>query len=160
MIITIIAVRLMDRAGRKTLLIYSWIGMCLSYIIMTLSFILKPYLPYMDQLTIVATVGVITFFAFGPGCIAWFLIAEIFPLHARDTAMSVGIFINWVANWLVAFTFPLLLEWFQPFTFLVFVFTTGCFLYFTLWFVPETKGLTVAQVTEAFEKIPLPVGSR
>lgn len=84
-------------------------------------------------------------------------IAEIFPLYARDTAMAVGIFINWIANWFVAFSFPILLEYTQPYTFLVFVSTTAYFLYFTVRYVPETKGLTVAQVTQEFERIPLKV---
>mmetsp|Transcript_49424 Transcript_49424/g.91530 ORF Transcript_49424/g.91530 Transcript_49424/m.91530 type:complete len:80 (+) Transcript_49424:1745-1984(+) len=76
-------------------------------------------------------------------------------MYARDTAMAVGIFINWVANWLVAFTFPHLLEYTQPFTFLVFVSTTAFFLYFTIRFVPETKGLTVTEVAREFDHIPL-----
>lgn len=67
-----------------------------------------------------------------------------------------GIFINWAANWLVAFTFPHLLEATQPYTFLVFVFTAAFFLYFTIRFVPETKGLTIAQVTDDFDSVPLP----
>jgi sugar porter (SP) family MFS transporter len=48
-IVTIFAVKYMDSAGRKTLLRYSWMGMCTSYFMLTLSFILKPYLNYMDQ---------------------------------------------------------------------------------------------------------------
>ena len=147
----------MDTAGRKTLLLYSWVGMFCSYLLLTSSFILKNHVPYMDQLSVLATTGVIIFFAFGPGCIAWFIIAEIFPLHARDTAMAVGIFINWIANWLVAFTFPILLEYTQPYTFLVFVCSTAFFYWFTVNFVPETKGLTVAQVTHEFERIPLDI---
>lgn len=155
-IVTIIAVKYMDTAGRKTLLTYSWIGMFLSFLALTFSFILKDHgVERMDQLSVIATTGVIIFFAFGPGCIAWFIIAEIFPLYARDSAMALGIFINWIANWLVAFSFPILLEYTQPYTFLVFVATTGFFLYFTKKFVPETKGLTIPQVTNEFEQIPL-----
>ena len=101
--------------------------------------------------------GVIVFFAFGPGCIAWFIIAEIFPASSRDSAMTIGIFINWVANWLVAFVFPILLQLTQPFTFLLFVASTAYFLYFTNKYVPETKGLTIAQVTAAFREIELQV---
>ena len=101
--------------------------------------------------------GVIIFFAFGPGCIAWFIIAEIFPVSARDSAMTVGIFINWVANWLVAFTFPILLQFTQPYTFLIFVTSTAYFLYFTNKFVPETKGLTIAQVATLFDQLHLNV---
>eukprot|EP00567_Pseudictyota_dubia_P001774 CAMPEP_0197466516 /NCGR_PEP_ID=MMETSP1175-20131217/65096_1 /TAXON_ID=1003142 /ORGANISM="Triceratium dubium, Strain CCMP147" /LENGTH=426 /DNA_ID=CAMNT_0043002563 /DNA_START=597 /DNA_END=1877 /DNA_ORIENTATION=+ len=154
-IVTIFAVKFMDTAGRKTLLKYSWIGMLISYLVLTTSFVLKGHVALMDQVSVAATTGVIIFFAFGPGCIAWFIIAEIFPMYARDTAMAVGIFINWVANWLVAFTFPHLLEYTQPFTFLVFVSTTAFFLYFTIRFVPETKGLTVTEVAREFDHIPL-----
>lgn len=48
-IITIFAVKYMDSAGRKTLLRYSWMGMCTSYVLLTTSFIAKPYIPLMDQ---------------------------------------------------------------------------------------------------------------
>jgi sugar porter (SP) family MFS transporter len=48
-IVTIFAVKWMDTAGRKTLLTYSWIGMCMSYMLLTLSFILKPHFNFMDQ---------------------------------------------------------------------------------------------------------------
>ena len=154
-IITIIAVKFMDSAGRKTLLTWSWIGLFISFSILTMSFVFKPYVDWMDQVSVAATTGVVVFFAFGPGCIAWFIIAEIFPLYARDTAMTVGIFINWGANWLVAFSFPHLLEYTQPYTFLTFVTTALFFLYFTLRFVPETMGLTVAQITEEFKSVPL-----
>lgn len=50
-IITIFAVKYMDSAGRKTLLRYSWMGMFSSYVLLTASFILKPYVPYMDQVS-------------------------------------------------------------------------------------------------------------
>ncbi|KAG7352047.1 major facilitator superfamily sugar transporter [Nitzschia inconspicua] len=131
-IVTIFAVRSMDSAGRKTLLTYSWYGMSTSFVLLTGSFILKDHgVPYMDQLSVLATTGVIIFFAFGPGCVAWFIIAEIIPLYARDSAMALGIFVNWVANWLVAFSFPILMKHTQPYTFLIFVCTTTYFLYFT-----------------------------
>jgi sugar porter (SP) family MFS transporter len=156
-IVTIFAVKFMDTAGRKTLLTYSWYGMCASFVTLTMSFVLKQEynVEYMDQLSVVAMTGVIIFFAFGPGCVAWFIIAEIIPLYARDSAMALGIFINWIANWLVAFTFPLLLHSTQPYTFLTFVATTAYFLYFTLRFVPETKGLTVSQLAVDFDAMPL-----
>jgi SP family facilitated glucose transporter-like MFS transporter 1 len=72
-IVTLFAVKFMDTAGRKTLLTYSWMGMFLSYALLTASFVFKPYVGMMDQLSVVAMTGVIIFFAFGPGCIAWFM---------------------------------------------------------------------------------------
>merc|ERR1712086_247394 len=97
--------------------------------------------------------GVVIFFAFGPGCIAWFIIAEIFPLYARDPAMGLGVAINWVANWLVAFTFPMVQLKFGDYTFLWFAASTGSFYIFTYFFVPETKQRTIAEVTTEFEKM-------
>ena len=155
-VITIFAVKLMDSAGRKTLLTYAWYGMSASFMTLTLSFVLKEHgIHNMDYLSIVSMIGVIVFFAFGPGCVAWFIIAEMIPLNARDSAMALGIFINWIANWLVAFSFPILVQYTQPYTFLIFAATTGFFLYFTIRFVPETKGLTVAQLAAIFETMPL-----
>jgi hypothetical protein len=74
----------------------------------------------------------------------------------RNLIHSSGIFINWAANWFVAFTFPHLLQYTQPYTFLVFVGTAAFFLHFTINFLPETKGLSVAQVTDEFESVLLP----
>jgi hypothetical protein len=64
---------------------------------------------------------------------------------------ALGIFVNWVANWLVAFSFPILMKFTQPYTFLIFVATTTFFLFFTKRFVPETKGLTVSQLAVEFD---------
>jgi SP family facilitated glucose transporter-like MFS transporter 1 len=96
--------------------------------------------------------GVIVFFAFGPGCIAWFIIAEIFPLYARDTAMGLGVVINWLANWLVAFSFPQVQAAMGDYTFLCFAGSTFFFGVFTYRYVPETKARTLVEVTKEFEK--------
>ena len=50
-ITTIVAAKYMDSAGRKTLLRYSWIGMCMSYIVLTASFVAKPYWPYCSPIS-------------------------------------------------------------------------------------------------------------
>ena len=138
--ITIVAVRIMDSVGRRTLLLTSWAGMCCSYLLLTASFLLKNSISFGHQLSIVAMIGVIVFFAFGPGCIAWFIIAEIFPMYAKDTAMSLGVALNWAANWLVAFSFPHIQLAMGDFTFFLFAGTTAFFWAFTFRFVPETKG--------------------
>ena len=70
-LVTIGAVRIMDSAGRRALLLTSWVGMCLSYLSLTASFLLKDTVSWSHYLSIAAMVGVIVFFAFGPGCIAW-----------------------------------------------------------------------------------------
>ena len=104
-------------------------------------------------LAVVAMMGVVVFFSIGPGCVAWFVIAEIFPTHARDAAMTLGVGLNWLANWLVAFSFPLAQYLLGPYTFVLFVASTAAFGAFTYAFVPETKGRSLREVTASFDSL-------
>lgn len=70
---------------------------------------------------------------------------------------ALGIFVNWLANWVVAFSFPSLMKYTQPYTFLIFFGTTTFFLYFTKRFVPETKGKTVSQLAVEFDAMHLSI---
>merc|ERR1719240_1411501 len=112
----------MDKAGRKMIQCVGLAGMCLAYVLMTVALVGN-----MPRLAVVAMVCIIIFFAFGPGCIAWFIVAELIPLHARSFAVGVGMGLNWITNWLVAFMFPHLLIWLGDWTFTVFIMTTGSF---------------------------------
>ena len=87
-------------------------------------------------------------FSVGPGCIGWFVIVEMFPPYARDAAMGLGIGINWISNWLIAISFPTLLDAFGPHTFGLFALSTAGFGAFTYRFVPETKGRSLLQVVD------------
>lgn len=166
-IITIIAAKYMDSAGRRSLLLCSWVGMCCSFLLLTISFLMIPAATtaitatattavggssFAHMLSVASMTGVIISFAFGPGCIAWFIIAEIFPMYARDTAMTLGVCLNWVANWLVAFSFPLLKRVMGQYTFFLFTGTTFVFGIFTYMKVPETKNRSIKEVTAEFDK--------
>tara|TARA_B100000519_G_scaffold167948_1_gene152474 strand:- start:427 stop:873 length:447 start_codon:yes stop_codon:yes gene_type:complete len=124
----------------------------------------------MHTVAVIAMGGVITSFAIGPGvsvhrtrhhlttfsvlcahhasasvqCIGWFVIAEIFPAYATDAAMALGVTLNWLANWVVAFTFPLINSVLGPYSFLIFAMSTCCFGLFTYHFVPETRSKTTS----------------
>ena len=107
-----------------------WAGIALSWALLYTSHIgahaLGASEAAMHTLSIVAMVGIVAFFAVGPGCIAWFITAEVFPTHAVDAAMAIGVGINWAANWFVAFTFPLVYDVLGGYTFLLFVATLNC----------------------------------
>ena len=97
--------------------------------------------------------GVVVFFD-RAGCVAWFVIAEDLPdLAARDAAMALGVGLNWLANWLVAFSFPLAQYLLGPYTFVLFVASTAAFGAFTYAFVPETKGRSLREVTASFDSL-------
>merc|ERR1712032_106941 len=95
-------------------------------------------------------ISIIVFFAFGPGCIGWFIVSELSPMKARAFANALGLGANWFANWMVGFIFPFILDALKDWTFTVFIATTGCLTVFTLAFVPETMGLEPAEVAKLF----------
>mmetsp|Transcript_30136 Transcript_30136/g.78105 ORF Transcript_30136/g.78105 Transcript_30136/m.78105 type:complete len:105 (-) Transcript_30136:166-480(-) len=89
----------------------------------------------------------------GPGCIAWFVIAEIFPAYATDAAMAIGVGVNWTTNALVALAFPSLQLALGPYAFFLFAAASGVFALVTWRFVPETAGRTITQVFNEFDHI-------
>jgi len=144
-LVTIPAMFMMDKAGRKVIQAAGLGGMCLSYVLMTVALVCN-----LHMLSVVAMVLIICFFAFGPGCIAWFIIAELVPIHARGVATSVALGVNWVANWFIAFVFPHILMYLGRWTFVVFVVSTFSLMTYTIIFLPETKGKTVMEIRETF----------
>jgi predicted MFS family arabinose efflux permease len=90
------------------------------------------------------------------------LIAEIYPLRVRGTAMSLATVANWGANFLVAATFLSLVKWIgQGGTFMLYAAIGVCAWFFVFRLVPETKGKSLEEIQEHWEagKHPLAMGS-
>ena len=150
---TLIAIWAMYRAGRRVLLICGWFGMCAAYLLLTVALVgaSSGVAPAVSHSLAVAAMGcVLVAFAIGPGSVAWFVIAEIFPPHARDAAMALGVVINWMANWFVAYTFPILHERLGSFVFLLFAASTASFAVLILRRLPETMNKHVDDITWEF----------
>lgn len=114
---TVAAVRLVDRVGRKPLLLLGLVGMVASLLVLGLSNLLmaEPNSAG-DPLAIVTLAclgGFIVSFAATWGPIVWVMLPEVLPLQVRGTAMGVAIFLHWGANFVVAQTFPILLDEFE-----------------------------------------------
>jgi nicotinamide riboside transporter PnuC len=73
------------------------------------------------------------------------------PVYAKDTLMSIGQPLNWIANLTVSTLFPILFVNLGRYTYLIFVGLTAFFGWFTWNKLPETRGKTIAQVTKEFE---------
>lgn len=157
--LVLVSAGLLDAAGRRRLLLASWAGMSLSYALLTLALVGSSALGLpaeaMSALALLGMLGAVACFALGPGCVAWFVLSEIFPSYARDAAMALSISLNWLANWLVALSFPAVHEQLGACAFLPFALATALFALFTYRLVPETKGLSYAQVQLQFERLPL-----
>ncbi len=114
---TVLAVRLVDRVGRKPMLLAGLAGMVTSLTVLGLSNLLmaEPNSPG-DPLAIITLAclgGFIVSFAATWGPVVWVMLPEVLPLSVRGSAMGVAIFLHWGANFLVAQTFPILLDRFE-----------------------------------------------
>jgi sugar porter (SP) family MFS transporter len=148
---TILAVRIIDRAGRRPLLIIGLIGMIISLALLGLVFALGATSGAAGLLATVCLGLYIASFAISLGPVFWLMISEIYPLRIRGTAMSVASIANWGSNWLVALTFPVLLATFGGAgSFWLFA-GLGIVAWFFVYFrVPETKGRSLEEIEASF----------
>ena len=151
---TVLAIYLIDRAGRKPLLVAGNILMSLSLIVLGL---LIRVLHQAGGSSISAWITVICLtiyigaFAFSWGPVVWVMLGEIFPLKVRGIAMSVASMANWVANLIVSFTFPVLLQAVGISTlFLAYGVIGFLSLVFVRYRVVETKERSLEQIEAAF----------
>ena len=153
---TFIAMGIMEKAGRRPLLMCTWVGMCCGFgtifVASTLGEVFGVMPALMSNVQVVAMVLTIISFAVGVGNVEGFLISEIMPVYAKDTLASIGQPLNWIANLTVSTGFPLVFAALGRNTYLIFVGLTFFFGWFTFTRVPETKGKTIAQVTKDFER--------
>ena len=153
---TFIAMAIMEKAGRRALIMVTWCGMCMGFFIIFCASALSEQFNIAEEfnanLEVVAMVMIIISFAVGVGNVEGFIISEIMPVYAKDTLMSIGQPLNWIANLTVSTLFPILFTIMGRYAYLIFVGLTFFFGWFTFNKLPETKGKTIAQVTKDFEK--------
>jgi sugar porter (SP) family MFS transporter len=141
---TFVAIWLIDRLGRKPLLIIGVAGMAISLLVISWAF----SRPDMNaRLVLVAIIGFVASFAISLGPVMWVLLSEIFPNEQRAAAISVAGFWNALVSASVTFVFPSALSLLSPAgTFLAFGLMASAAWVFVLLFVPETKGRTLEQL--------------
>lgn len=148
---TLVAIRYVDRLGRKKLLLIGITGMIICLLVIGTAFYLNMQQGY---LVLVAILAYISCFAISLGPLTFVVIAEIFPTRARGTAMSVATFILWISVFIVSQTFPMLIG--SPIigialTFWIYM-LMAIFAFLFVWkMVPETKGKTLEEI-EAYWK--------
>ncbi|MFC0038755.1 sugar porter family MFS transporter [Actinomadura rayongensis] len=133
---TILAIRLIDRLGRRELLLVSFAVMTVMMTLLGLAFIAD----WPSVLTLLAMVLYIAGYAGGVGPVFWTLIGEIFPPSSRATGSAACTATNWAANFAVSLVFlPIANAIGQGETFWIFAAIAALGLLFTTRFVPETK---------------------
>lgn len=153
-LLTIVALRLLDRVGRRPLLLYGLVGMVLSLGVLGFAFrsaALSRIVAWIAMISLPIYVGC---FAIGLGPVFWLLISEIYPLKIRGRAMSVATVTNWASNLLVALTFLSLLHTLgRSWTFWLYAIVGVVAWIFVYRLVPETKGCTLEEIDARWHNI-------
>lgn len=146
-IATVIAVAFVDRWGRKPMMYGGFVTMGLAMGAVGLFFQLGPAVapPY---LAMAALIIFLVGFALSAGPIVWILCSEIYPLNGRDFGITVSTATNWIVNGVVGVTFLHLLTTLGPDkTFYLYGGFEVLFFIFFIYFVPETKGVSLEQIS-------------
>jgi sugar porter (SP) family MFS transporter len=146
--LTLVAIWLVDRVGRRPLLLWSLGGMAVSLAALSAGFAFGAT----GALTVASLCVYVAFFAIGLGPIFWLLIAEIFPLRVRGRAMSLATISNWGFNLIVTISFLGLVDALgRPGAFGLYLLLTVAAFAFSWRLVPETKGRSLEEIEAALE---------
>ncbi|WP_049892706.1 sugar porter family MFS transporter [Natronococcus jeotgali] len=148
-VMTVVAVLLIDRTGRRPLLLAGLGGMTVMLGILGAVFFLPGLSGGLGWLATGSLMLYVAFFAIGLGPVFWLMISEIYPMEIRGTAMGVVTVLNWAGNLLVSLTFLRLVDVFgQSGTFWLYGVLTLLALVFCYQLVPETKGRSLEEIED------------
>jgi sugar porter (SP) family MFS transporter len=145
---TLLAMSMIDRFGRKRLLIIGSFGMILFLGLTALAFrdpgVANPNVIWY-------LIGFIAFFAFSQGAVIWVFISEIFPNAVRSQGGSLGSFTHWIMAAIISWTFPVIVEG-SPlggyYSFIFYTLMMVLHLFFVWRYLPETKGKSLEKIQE------------
>jgi sugar porter (SP) family MFS transporter len=144
-VFTFVAILFIDKAGRRTLYLIGSMGMCITLVMLAISF----YLKMEGIFTLICILLFIAFFASCIGPVFWTLVAEIFPNRIRGKALAFASFTQWIFNFLIVLLFPhFLASLGGTITFLFLAVMSFLQLLFTYLYVPETKGKSLEEIEQ------------
>jgi SP family arabinose:H+ symporter-like MFS transporter len=150
LVFTLVAMVLIDRFGRKLLIVIGSTGMMLMLAGLSALYFTNQTSGIM---VLVFILGYCAFFAASLGPALWVVAAELFPNRLRSKGMSVAIVSLWIACTIVSIAFPVMLEKLSGgITFLIFALICLANLLYVLKYVPETKGKTLEELEKEFAK--------
>jgi SP family arabinose:H+ symporter-like MFS transporter len=142
LIFTMIAMSVIDKVGRKKLLLIGAVGTaaCLGGVAAIFS------MNQHQDLLVWLLVGFIASFAFSQGSVIWVYISEVFPNRVRAKGQSLGSLSHWLMNAAISFAFPTLAAWSKSIPFMFFSVMMVLQFFVVLFIYPETKGVTLEEM--------------
>lgn len=155
-VMTGVSAILMDKAGRRLLLMVSSGGMCVSCFLVGLSYYLQAHgsttiQVFVGVMALVSLLVYIICFSLGLGAIPWIIMSEVFPSNVKGMAGSLATLVNWFASWVVTVSFNTMLDWSAAGSFVIFAGVCAITLVFVALRVPETKGKTLEEIQGFFK---------
>lgn len=148
LLFTALAMTVIDKFGRKTLMLIGSVGMIVFLGLTAYAF---RDAHSANSNVLIYLIGFIAFFAFSQGAVIWVFISEIFPNSVRSQGGSLGSFTHWIMAAIISWTFPIIVEGSAQGGFYSFVFYSGMMLLqllFILKMMPETKGKSLEQIQQ------------
>lgn len=148
---SIVSLWLIDKYGRRPLLITGITGMIIS--LFTVSLVFSFPSSNLSILVILALMLFVSSFAIGFAAISWVINSEIYPHEIRGRAVGISTLVNWICNYMVSVSFLSLINNFgTSATFFLYGTIAICSLVFVIKKAPETKGKTLLEIQEFFSK--------
>lgn len=151
MFFTIIAINIIDKIGRKKLLLVGAAGLTVTLLMVSLDFLIasEP-----GTIVLIGLIGFIAFFALSQGTVIWVYISEIFPNRVRAKGQTLGSFTHWAGAAIVSWVFPVFAEIGHTtstgYAFLLFTVIMVIQFIVVYKFFPETKGKSLEHIQEDF----------
>jgi sugar porter (SP) family MFS transporter len=142
LVATLVAMTVIDKLGRKALLLIGSVGTAACLAGVSTIFFTNHYQNYLVWLL----VGYIAFFAISQGAVIWVYIGEVFPNRVRAKGQSLGSSSHWVMNAIISFVFPVIAKSSGAYPFVFFSAMMVVQFFVVLFFYPETKGVTLEQL--------------
>ncbi|KAF4078117.1 hypothetical protein AMELA_G00195650 [Ameiurus melas] len=152
-VMTFVAVFIVEAAGRKLLLLIGFGICCVSCVVLTVALSLQERLHWMPYVSIACVIIYVIGHAIGPSPIPTVITTEIFRQSSRPAAFMVAGSVHWLSNFTVGLVFPFLEKGLGDYSFLIFgSICLATFIY--IWVViPETKGSTFLEISKLFAKM-------
>ncbi|PYX72987.1 MAG: MFS transporter [Acidobacteria bacterium] len=147
LIFTMVAMSVIDRIGRKTLLLVGSVGTAACLAGVSAIFFTARH----ENLLLWLLIGYIAFFAFSQGAVIWVYLSEVFPNTVRAKGQSLGSFTHWIMNALISGTFPLMAASSGGYPFVFFSLMMVAQFFVVLLVYPETKGVSLEEMQKKLE---------
>jgi SP family xylose:H+ symportor-like MFS transporter len=155
LVFTVLAIMTVDKFGRKPLMIIGALGMAIAMFALGGAFFTES----LGMFAIICMLVYVASFAMSWGPVVWVLLSEIFPNKIRGRAMALAVAAQWISNYLVSWTFPMmdknsyLVETYHHgFAYWIYGFMGVLAMLFVWKFVPETKGKTLEEMENVWKK--------